>query len=137
MGRTIAARKPRIRAAITQWPTAVVNPMMPRQINSMTKLRRLDALRRRSNVASNNNEIRKPAMLMTESERVTMLPAISFAFDKPNDLMTPKAAGATTAPKNNAAPNQQAKRMRREKFITGSRSLRQSSDRIYKILQDE
>ena len=53
---------------------------------------------------------------MTESERVTIEPAISFAFGIPKDLKTPKAAGATTAPKNNAAPNQQASRISREKF---------------------
>ena len=55
-------------------------------------------------------------MLMTESERVTIEPAISFAFGNPKDLNTPKAAGATTAPKNSAAPNQQASRISREKF---------------------
>ena len=55
-------------------------------------------------------------MLMTESERVTIEPAISFAFGKPKDLNTPKAAGATTAPKNNAAPNQHASKINREKF---------------------
>ena len=55
-------------------------------------------------------------MLMTESERVTIEPAISFALGRPKDLNTPKAAGATTAPKNNAAPNQQASRISREKF---------------------
>jgi hypothetical protein len=58
-------------------------------------------------------------MLMTESERVTMVPAISFAFARPNDRRTPKAAGATTAPKKRAAPNQQANKIRREKFIDG------------------
>jgi hypothetical protein len=60
--------------------------------------------------------MRKPAILITDSERVTMLPAISFAFVKPKDLNTPKAAGATTAPKKSAAPNQQASRIIREKF---------------------
>jgi hypothetical protein len=59
-------------------------------------------------------------MLITESERVTILPAISLAFGRPNDLKTPKAAGATTAPKKKAAPNQQAKRINREKFIRQS-----------------
>jgi hypothetical protein len=73
-----------------------------------------------SKVKSNSNEIRKPAMLITESERVTMLPAISLAFGRPNDLKTPNAAGATTAPKNNAAPNQHAKRINREKFMRQS-----------------
>ena len=55
-------------------------------------------------------------MLITESERVTIQPAISFAFDKPNDLNTPNAAGATTAPKKSAAPNQQASKISRVKF---------------------
>src|SRR5689334_7515225 len=117
MGRTIDARNARIRAAITQWPTAVVKAITARQISSMMRLRRLDALRRRIKVASSNNEIRKPAMLMTESDRVTMLPAISFAFGRPKDLKTPNEAGATTAPKKRAAPNQQANRIKREKFI--------------------
>jgi hypothetical protein len=61
--------------------------------------------------------MRKPATLITESERVTMLPAISFALGRPKDLKTPKAAGATTAPKKRAAPNQQANKIKREKFI--------------------
>jgi hypothetical protein len=60
--------------------------------------------------------MRNPATLMTESDRVTILPAISFAFVRPKDLNTPKAAGATTAPKKSAAPNQQASRTIREKF---------------------
>lgn len=55
-------------------------------------------------------------MLMTESERVTIEPAISFAFGRPKDRNTLKAAGATTAPKNSAAPNQQASKINREKF---------------------
>jgi hypothetical protein len=83
----------------------------------MIKARRLEVLRRRSKVARSIKEIRKPAMLMTESERVTMLPAISFALVRPNDRRTLKAAGATTAPKKSAAPNQQANKIRREKFI--------------------
>src|SRR6185369_7133219 len=100
--------------------------MMPRQMHSMMKLKRLEELRRRSNVRSSNNEIRKPAMLTTESERVTILPAISFALGRPNERKTPNAAGATTAPKKRAAPNQQANKIRREKFI------RQLFDRIYR-----
>jgi hypothetical protein len=83
----------------------------------MIKVRRLDALRRRSKVARSKNEIRKPAILITDSERVTMLPAISFAFVRPNDRRTPNAAGATTAPKKSAAPNQHANRISREKLI--------------------
>src|SRR6185437_11529947 len=117
MGRTIEARNARMRAAITQWPTAVVNAMIARQINSMMKLRRLAALRRSNSVSSNSSEISKLAMLITERERVTMLPAISFAFGRSKDLRTPNAAGATTAPKKSAAPNQQANRMSREKFM--------------------
>jgi hypothetical protein len=54
---------------------------------------------------------------MTDSERVTIDPAISLALGKPKDLKTPKAAGATTAPKKSAAPNQQASRIKRVKFI--------------------
>src|SRR3954447_25856307 len=126
MGRTIAARKARIRAAITQWPTAVVKAMTARQMHSMMKARRLDAWRRRSKGARSKSEIRKPAMLMTESERVTMLPAISFAFERPKDRKTPKAAGATTAPKKSAAPNQQANKINREKLISVSSESRQS-----------
>jgi hypothetical protein len=61
-------------------------------------------------------------MLMTESERVTMLPAISFAFARPNERRTPKAAGATTAPKKRAAPNQQANKIKREKFMDSRRT---------------
>ena len=95
----------------------VVNAMMARQIISMIRLRRLEALRRSKRVSSKRSEIRKPAILITESERVTMLPAISFAFERPKDLTTPNAAGATTALKKSAAPNQQAKRISREKFI--------------------
>ena len=59
-------------------------------------------------VTSKSNAITKPTRLITESERVTIEPAISFEFGKPNDRKTPKAAGATTAPKKSAAPNQQA-----------------------------
>jgi hypothetical protein len=57
-------------------------------------------------------------MLTTPSERVTIEPAISFAFGKPNDRNTAKTAGATTAPKKSAAPNQQASRISRVKFRT-------------------
>src|SRR5215216_1476445 len=56
-------------------------------------------------------------MLITESERVTILPAISFAFGSANDLSTPNDAGATTAPKKRAAPNQHASKINREKFM--------------------
>src|ERR1044072_2214018 len=132
IGRTIAGRNARIGAAITQWPTAVVNAMIPRQMHSMMKLKRLAELRRRSKVKSSNNEIRKPAMLTTESERLTMLPALSFAFGRPNDRNTPKAAGATTAPKKSAAPNQQANKISREKFIRVLSLLRQS---FYKVAE--
>jgi hypothetical protein len=37
-----------------------------------------------------------------------MEPAISLAFGKSNDRNTPKAAGATTAPKKSAAPSHRA-----------------------------
>src|SRR5215211_4082463 len=105
-----------MRAAISQWPTPVASAITPRQTHSTIKLTRPEELRRSIAVNSNSSAIRKPAMLMTESERVTIEPAISFAFDRPKDLNTLKAAGATTAPKNSAAPNQQASRIRREKF---------------------
>jgi hypothetical protein len=73
-------------------------------------------LRRRIAVTSKSSAITKPAILITDSERVTIDPAISFAFDKPNDRNTPKAAGATTAPKKSAAPNQQASNINRVTF---------------------
>src|SRR5829696_4887154 len=116
MGKTIAARNACIRAAITQCPTAVDNAIRPTQTHSIIKLTRPEAWRRKINVTSSSNAMRKPAILITESERVTMPPAISLAFARSNDLNTPKAAGATTAPKKSAAPNQQASRIIREKF---------------------
>src|SRR5437868_3561856 len=83
------------------------------------KLTRPEPSRRRIVTASKSNAIAKPARLITDSERVTIVPAISFAFGKPNDLNTVNAAGATTAPKNNAAPNQQASKMSRVTFTVG------------------
>jgi len=77
---------------------------------------RLVEVRRSIKVTSNSRAIKKPAMLTTPSERVTIEPAISFAFDKPNDRNTLKTAGATTAPKKSAAPNQQASRINRVEF---------------------
>jgi hypothetical protein len=62
-------------------------------------------------ITSSSNAIAKPAMLITESERVTIEPAISFAFVKPIERNTPNAAGATTAPKKSAAPNQLASKI--------------------------
>ena len=124
----MAARNARIRAAISQCPTPVASAITPRQIHSTKKLTRPEALRLSIAVTSNSSAIRKPAMLMTESERVTIEPAISFAFGRPKDLKTPKAAGATTAPKNNAAPNQQASRISREK-------LRIAQSFLIKIIQ--
>jgi hypothetical protein len=70
-------------------------------------------------------------MLITESERVTILPAISFALGRANDLSTPNEAGATTAPKKSAAPNQHANKIKREKFI------KVVLDRIHKTFQDK
>src|SRR5215204_2593162 len=87
-------------------------------MHSRMKLTRLEELRRRIIVTSKSSAITKPAMLTTESERVTIEPAISFAFDKPNDRNTPKAAGATAAPKKSAAPSQQASKTIRVKFRT-------------------
>src|ERR1044072_6319641 len=86
------------------------------QMHSTIKLTRRVELRRRNKVTSNNSAIKNPAILITDNERVTMLPAISFAFAKPKDRNTPKAAGATTAPKKSAAPNQHASKMSREKL---------------------
>jgi hypothetical protein len=81
------------------------------------KLTRPAELRRTIKLSNSSNAIRNPAILITDNERVTIDPAISFAFGRPNDLSTPNAAGATTAPKNSAAPNQQASRIMRVKFI--------------------
>src|ERR1041384_6427184 len=105
-----------MRAAISQCPTPVASAITPRQTHSTIKRTRPEELRRSSAVTSNSSAIRKPAMLTTESERVTIEPAISFAFGRPKDLNTPKAAGATTAQKNTARPNQQASRISREKL---------------------
>src|ERR1044072_5841834 len=116
IGKTIAARNARIRAAITQWPTPVASAITAKQTHSTIKLTRLIELRRRNRVKSNSSAIKNPAILITDNERVTITPAISFAFDNPNDLKTPKAAGATTAPKKSAAPNQHASKMSREKL---------------------
>ena len=52
-----------------------------------------------------------PEMFTTDKDLVTIVPAISFAFGRPKDRSTENAAGATTAPKNNAAPSHAAKRM--------------------------
>ena len=52
-----------------------------------------------------------PEMFTTDRDLVTIVPAISFAFGKSKDRSTENAAGATTAPKNNAAPSHAAKRM--------------------------
>src|SRR5215212_1863639 len=116
MGNTIAARNARIRAAINQWPTPVANAINARQLHSTMKLTRPEALRRRIKVTSSSSAITNPAMLTTPSERVTIEPAISFALGKPNDRNTLNAAGATTAPKKSAAPNQQASKISRVKF---------------------
>src|SRR5262245_21440143 len=102
---------------MNQWPTAVAKAITLKQMHSSTKLSRLEASRRRIAVTSNSKAIKKHAMLITESERVTIKPAISLAFARPNDRKTPKAAGATTAPKKSAAPNQQASKASREALI--------------------
>lgn len=101
---------------MNQWPIAVDNAIKPRQMHSRIKLQRVEELRHRIAVTNKSNAITKPAILTTESERVTIEPAISFAFDKPNDRKTPKAEGATTAPKKSAAPNQQASNINRVAF---------------------
>src|ERR1051325_908172 len=51
-----------------------------------------------------NSPIMKPVIFTTETQRVTIEPAISFALVNSNDRRTPNVAGATTAPKNNVAP---------------------------------
>jgi hypothetical protein len=52
----------------------------------------------RINAVSNNSRLKtNPLVLTTESERVTIAPAISPALGRANDLKTPKALGATTA----------------------------------------
>jgi hypothetical protein len=96
-----------MRAAITQWPSAVVNAITARQMPSARKLFRPES-RLANIVTASNNAITNPPMFTTESERVTIAPAISLAFDNPYDRKTPKAAGATTALKNSAAPNHAA-----------------------------
>src|SRR5205085_12097327 len=115
----MAALNARIRAAISQWPMLVVSAITTRQTHWMMKLTRPEPSRRRIVTTSKINEIAKPARLITDNERVTIVPAISFAFGRPNDLNTLNAAGATTAPKNNAAPNQQASKISRVTFTVG------------------
>ena len=135
MGNTIAARNARILAAISQWPTPVARAITARQMHCTIKLKRLADVRHRIPVTSRSSEIKKPAIFMTESERVTIPPAISFAFDRPKDRNTPNAAGATTAPKKSAAPNQQASKMIREmlrmiRFLPQSNSSTTDSNLI-------
>jgi len=71
----------------------------------MMKLIRAGDPRLTNAVTIKNNAITKPATFTTPSERVTIAPAISLAFVKPNERNTPNAAGATTAPKNSATPS--------------------------------
>ena len=54
-----------------------------------------------------------PEMFTTDRDLVTIVPAISFALGKSKDRSTENAAGATTAPKNNAAPSHAANTIRR------------------------
>ena len=108
IGNSIAARSARIRAAIHQCPKAVVNAITPKHTPSIIKPSRVCACRLNNAVTSKNNAIANPATLMTPSVRVTIDPAISLAFGKPNERKTPNAAGATTAPKKSAAPNHAA-----------------------------
>ena len=79
----------------------------------MIRFIRVCACRRTNAVTSNNNAITNPATFITPRVRVTIEPAISLAFGKANDRNTPNAAGATTAPKNNATPNQAANKANR------------------------
>ena len=106
----------RIRAAIHQCPKTVVNAIKAMQTHSIIKLILVCAVRRKKAVTSSNNAIANPATLITPNVRVTIDPAISLAFVKPNDRKTPNAAGATTAPKNNAAPNHAANNANRDRL---------------------
>ena len=64
-----------------------------------------------ANVANNTiTPITNPATLTTDSVRVTIVPAISFAFDKSNERSTVNTVGATTALKSSAAPSHKASR---------------------------
>ena len=57
-----------------------------------------------------------PEMFTTDNDLVTIVPAISFAFGRSNDRSTENAAGATTAPKNNAVPSHAANTITRREF---------------------
>jgi len=59
---------------------------------------------------SNSTLKQKPLMFMTERLRLTMVPAISLAFDSSKALRVEKAAGATTALKYADKPNHAATR---------------------------
>ena len=108
----------RMRAAIIQWPTPVARAMTAREPHSKRNVTRPELPRLMKAVNNKSNAITKPTTFTTPSERVTIPPAISLAFDKPNDRSTPNAAGATTAPKKSAAPNQHASKMSRVMFRT-------------------
>ena len=114
MGKTIAARNARMRAAITQWPTPVVTMTTEMQTSSMIRAIRPFVGRVLNNVSSRNIPAMKPLTLTIDNVRVTMVPAISLAFGKSNDRSTENADGATTALKKIAAPSQSEIKIKRE-----------------------
>lgn len=103
IGSIIATLNARIRAAITQWPTPVARTNTPADNNSKRNRRPLH-LAVRKKQSRMKSPIMKPVIFTTETQRVTIEPAISFALTNSNDRRTPNAAGATTAPKNSVAP---------------------------------
>ena len=60
-----------------------------------------------------------PEMFTTDRDLVTIVPAISFAFGRSKDRSTENAEGATTAPKNNAAPSHAANKISRIELRIG------------------
>src|ERR1700752_777615 len=107
MGITIAARSACILAALTQWPTAVPSVTTIRvKSESRNEIRPVDARRENHKVNRRIRPTAKPDIFTTANDRFTIAPAISLAFGIAKDLNTPNAAGAPTALKKSAAPNQ-------------------------------
>src|SRR5258705_5384009 len=113
-------RKARMRAAMNQCPSPVDVTIIARLMNSTMRAGRPGILRRAKNVSSKNIPIRNPPMFTTESVRVTIVPAISFAFGNANDLNTVKTDGATTLLKKIAAPSHNVNNTSRVKLIAGN-----------------
>ena len=118
IGRIIATLNARIRAAITQWPTPVARTITPADNNSKGILRLL-GLAVRKKQSRMKSPIMKPVIFTTETQRVTIEPAISFAWVNSNARRTPNAAGATTAPKNRLAPTHALSSISLTKFRIG------------------